>query len=98
LDSLIEPVKATGLGAGFLSAGISNDDNDFLISAPGQGHTGELKLSLVPAASGIVWPAHLNYDWNGDGNIDENDFPSAMINFGLFRGNDKIIQWRELSL
>jgi hypothetical protein len=98
LDSLIDPVKATGLGAGFLSAGISNDDNDFLISAPGQGHTGELKLSLVPAASGIVWPAHLNYDWNGDGNIDDNDFPSAMINFGLYRGHDKIIQWRELSL
>ena len=64
---------------------------------------GELTLSLVPDAADVVWPVYLNYDWRGgvngeaDGIIDANDFPEAIINFGLFRGSDRIIHWREVS-
>ncbi|WP_206485136.1 DUF6701 domain-containing protein [Thalassotalea sp. G2M2-11] len=39
-------------------------------------------------------PKWLKYDWQGDGDYDEN--PSATISFGLFRGNDRIISWREV--
>jgi MSHA biogenesis protein MshQ len=64
---------------------------------------GELTLTLVPDAADVVWPVYLNYDWRGgvdgeaDGVIDTNDFPEATINFGLFRGSDRIIHWREVS-
>jgi len=63
----------------------------------GPGTQGQLELSLNPAAMGIEWPKHLNYDWDADGFINIDDFPKATITFGLYRGNDKIIQWREVS-
>ncbi|MDO6444729.1 LamG domain-containing protein [Colwellia sp. 1_MG-2023] len=40
-------------------------------------------------------PAWLKYDWqNQDGTFDDN--PIGQITFGLFRGNDRIISWREV--
>ena len=45
-------------------------------------------------------PTWLKYNWNGiDEGSDSNlfdDNPSAIITFGLFRGNDRIISWREV--
>ncbi|MGS2721186.1 DUF6701 domain-containing protein [Paraglaciecola aestuariivivens] len=69
------------------------------LAAPCSGGTctqGQLQLSLDPTATNIDWPTHLNYDWNADGKIDTSDFPKAIVSFGQFRGNDKIIQWREV--
>ncbi|MFT4789388.1 MAG: MSHA biogenesis protein MshQ [Paraglaciecola sp.] len=63
----------------------------------GPGTQGQLALSLDPTAIDVEWPNHLNYDWDGDGFIDIDDFPKATITFGLFRGSDRIIQWREVS-
>ncbi len=40
-----------------------------------------------PAPDWLLW------DWNGDNTADEN--PSATLKFGTFRGNDRIIYWRE---
>jgi MSHA biogenesis protein MshQ len=62
----------------------------------GPGTQGQLTLSLDPTAIGVEWPNHLNYDWDKDGFIDIDDYPKATITFGLFRGSDRIIQWREL--
>jgi len=45
-------------------------------------------------------PTWLKFDWeNSDGNNDGPylDNPSAVATFGLFRGNDRIISWREVS-
>ncbi|WP_448565572.1 DUF6701 domain-containing protein [Thalassotalea ganghwensis] len=40
-------------------------------------------------------PTWLKYDWDdGDGPFEQN--PSAVITFGLYRGNDRIISWREV--
>lgn len=40
-------------------------------------------------------PTWLKYDWqNQDGTYDDN--PTGQISFGLFRGNDRIISWREV--
>lgn len=40
----------------------------------------------------ISW---LKFDWDGDGSHDDN--PDTIATFGLFRGNDRIIQWREIN-
>jgi MSHA biogenesis protein MshQ len=86
---------------GVLISGLPVGDQ-FKLKAPdpsqlGPGTEGQLELSLDPTAIGVEWPNHLNYDWDGDGFIDINDFPKATVSFGLFRGSDRIIQWREVS-
>lgn len=69
----------------------------FKLEAPGAGITGELKIWLNPNDVDVTWPTYLNYDWDGDGFINNiNDFPEATVSFGLFRGNDRIIHWREV--
>jgi len=46
-------------------------------------------------------PDWFKFKWNGvDGSADGNfydDNPSATLSFGLYRGNDRIISWREIS-
>ncbi len=54
--------------------------------ADSQGKTGDYPVSY-PADDWLLW------DWDGDGKAD-ND-PSAVLRFGSFRGNDRIIYWRE---
>jgi MSHA biogenesis protein MshQ len=58
--------------------------------------SGKLNLWLNPSNADVTWPAYLNYDWDGDGFINSDDFPKSTITFGQFRGNDKIIHWREV--
>jgi cytoskeletal protein CcmA (bactofilin family) len=58
--------------------------------------SGELLLELVPNATGTIWSNYLNYDWNNNLSISQDDKPSATVTFGQFRGNDKIIHWREV--
>jgi MSHA biogenesis protein MshQ len=58
--------------------------------------SGELLLELVPNATGTIWSDYLNYDWNNNLSINQDDKPSATITFGQFRGNDRIIHWREV--
>ena len=64
-------------------AGIFN----LFLKTPGQNFTGDISVSLTS-------PAWLQYDWDGDGNHD-ND-PTGIATFGLYRGDDRIIYWREV--
>jgi MSHA biogenesis protein MshQ len=66
----------------------------FKLDAPNT--SGELNLWLDPTDADVTWPTYLNYDWDGNGFINTDDFPEASITFGQFRGNDKIIHWREV--
>ncbi|WP_148861651.1 DUF6701 domain-containing protein [Marinobacter fonticola] len=55
-------------------------------------------LLLKPTGRGtdtLSWdaPAWLEYDWDGDGSQDD---PSATATFGVYRGHDRVIYWREL--
>lgn len=68
--------------------------NQFTLEAPDS--AGELDIWLDPTATSVTWPTYLNYDWSGDGFINTDDFPQATVTFGLFRGNDRIIHWREV--
>ncbi|MEC7825835.1 MAG: DUF6701 domain-containing protein, partial [Pseudomonadota bacterium] len=56
---------------------------------------GSVRIRLDPAAPGANWANHLNIDWDGDGDIDADDSPSADLFFGIYRGNDRTIHMRE---
>lgn len=58
----------------------------FTLSAPNK--TGPLLYTLTV-------PAWLKYEWdNADSDYNENPF--ARANFGIYRGNDRILNWREI--
>ena len=61
----------------------------------GEAVRGSVRIRLDPAAPGANWANHLNIDWNGDGDIDTDDSPSADLFFGIYRGNDRTIHMRE---
>ncbi len=71
--------------AGPLSAGQGN----FLFSSPGSGNTGTLNLEVDLSA--FPW---LQFDWYGTGAVDH---PDVKATFGVYRGHDRIIYWRELN-
>ncbi|WP_336368429.1 DUF6701 domain-containing protein [Marinobacter sp. C2H3] len=56
-------------------------------------------LSLVPngtpGTDTLVWnvDAWLQDDWDGNGTLEN---PSAIATFGVYRGNDRVIYWREV--
>jgi len=54
------------------------------LKAPGAGYTGNMDIN----GTAPVW---LQYDWTGSGLSN----PSGRASFGLFRGDDRIIYWRE---
>ena len=58
------------------------------LTAPGAGNTGEV---------GVVYSTFdwLRFDWGNTGSYDQD--PSAIATFGLYRGNDRIISWREVN-
>ncbi|MFT5543469.1 MAG: MSHA biogenesis protein MshQ [Glaciecola sp.] len=57
------------------------------LQATGAGNQGQIGVSY----EAYDW---LQYDWDNDG-VYDND-PSAVATFGIFRGNDRIIHWREV--
>ncbi len=88
IASEINPVPAKS-GAGVVTQGQPASAADAIIfSAPGAGVTGRISVNMDV-------PAYMLIDINNDGVLDSNDNPAATINFGLFRGNDRIIHWRE---
>ena len=59
------------------------------VEKPTDGSQGQIRLTYDTA------PSWLQYDWDSDGDYDNN--PSAIAAFGLYRGNDRIIYWREVN-
>lgn len=73
---------------------VLGENREFIFSAPpASGKQGSLKVEYEVSD----W---LKFDWNNiDENLDTNfydDNPTAIATFGLFRGNDRIIYWREV--
>lgn len=59
-------------------------------TAPSSGGSGSwvIKTDLT----NLSW---LRYDWNQDGNYSDVKLPDANFSFGSYRGNDRVIYWRE---
>jgi len=78
------------------------DDKPLYLAAPGEGNDGSVLIDLDLDALGLSF---LKYEWRGAGEIqDENqdssfdDNPRALIEFGVFQTNPRIINWQELFL
>jgi MSHA biogenesis protein MshQ len=59
-------------------------------SAPSVAGMGEFIVGID--LTNLNW---LRYDWNQDGNYTDASIPPAHFSFGSYRGNDRIIYWRE---
>lgn len=60
-----------------------------VFSVPGAGKTGSFPVDVD--ISSMPW---LHYDWNQDGNHD-NNVPTVTVTFGSYRGHDRVIYWHE---
>ncbi|MBC3766116.1 DUF6701 domain-containing protein [Neptunicella marina] len=73
--------------SGTFFAGKSNSLFDSInIAAPGAGNA--LSFPVI-----MDEPDYLYFDWEKDGNLQR---PTAIVTFGHFRGNDRLINWREV--
>nr|WP_249339293.1 MULTISPECIES: DUF6701 domain-containing protein [unclassified Vibrio] len=79
-------VKAT-LAPSLLSAGFANIN----FSAPGAENTGTI-VSSYDLSTLLPW---LSVDEDGNNSFEES--VSGQVQFGLYRGNDRVIWWRELN-
>jgi uncharacterized protein DUF6701/concanavalin A-like lectin/glucanase superfamily protein len=71
-----------------ISEGKSILSNGLFFSAPGEGNYGSVQVNL-----GLVNQAWLRFDWDTDNNADD---AQATVNFGYYRGSDRIIYWKEI--
>jgi len=96
--------ETTVTGAGTIAAGIAN----ITFSAPDTGNEGSVNLLLNNTSLVNQTPNWLTYNWNVDcDNADADDDistgidagtcgPFGTASFGLYRGDDRIIYWREV--
>ena len=71
-----------------LSAGVSSSSNGLWFSAPGDNNYGS--VLIIHDLSTQDW---LKFDWDLDNNLDN---ANARLNFGYYRGSDRVIYWREV--
>lgn len=65
------------------------------VTAPDTGDRGEVVIELLSTGVGLLpWEDYLQFDWD-DGTPGTQN-PSSIVTFGQFRGNDRIIHWREI--
>lgn len=71
---------------GTLNAGLPGAGNELVLTAPGEPNQGDVRATFTV-------PDWLRDDFDGDGSLED---PSGLATFGVYRGNDHIIYWREL--
>ena len=94
ISGLLGSLSSTGT----LLNGLS-DSLDLRMMPPllaGEPVSGSVNVTLAPQLTSGAWNDYLNIDWDLDGDIDSDDSPSAIATFGIYRGNDRIIHWREV--
>lgn len=66
---------------------VAGQTQDLILEAPGAGNQGQIGVTY----DSFEW---FLFDWDNDGVYDDN--PSAIATFGIYRGNDRVIHWREV--
>ncbi len=97
-DSEIQSFDSITVGSGTTEASIGQQPNGnggegyLSYSAPGSGNQGIFTVT----ANLDTMPWLLPYDSDGSGEIDAaDDDPDATVQFGIYRGSDRIIWWTE---
>ena len=74
-----------------VSFSFANGDASLNFSAPGTGNTGSFLVEID--LSNLPW---LRHDWNSDGDFaNDTSLPGVLVNFGSYRGHDRVIFWQE---
>ncbi|GAB1268339.1 hypothetical protein NBRC116493_15920 [Aurantivibrio infirmus] len=98
-DPISVPVGGGSTNATFTQDPTGNSDINIIngsaglsFSAPGVGNLGTFVIDAQ--MTNYPW---LRFDWNqNNDNADDTTQPSANINFGSYRGHDRVIFWREV--
>ncbi len=88
ITSSLSGGSTTASGAGTLNNGTSPLGSSISLSAPGPGNVGTVSIEYTADS----W---LRFDWDNDGTTADTA-PRATATFGQYRGNDRIIFWREV--
>jgi len=83
VDLVTSPIHSKSGSSGTFKSGEYDTGEGLFLDAAGSDVAIDVEFNV---------PAYLMFDWNNDG-LDEN--PSSVIQFGRYRGNDRIIYWRE---
>ena len=94
-DLTITDISLAPATTSSITSGLQNftaGQASFMLASPGEGNQG--RVSII-----IQAPPWLQYDWStqsasAPGSFSDN--PSATINFGIYRGDDRTIHWREV--
>ncbi|WP_144391410.1 DUF6701 domain-containing protein [Pleionea sediminis] len=70
-----------------VNTGRSEPLEGFWLAAPGLGNSGEVDVEYDLSLANWLY-----FDWNGDGTTGN---PQSTAGFGLYRGSDRIIYWKE---
>lgn len=71
--------------------GFDGGDAQHFFTAPGAGNTGTFGVDI--SLQNYPW---LRHDWNQDGDHSDPSLPTANIQFGVYRGHDRVLYWREV--
>lgn len=78
------------------AAGIYKPGRELFLTSPPRPSPDEPPIQRTYNVDYVSPEKWLQFDWNNDGNYnDVNDNPNAVLQFGRFRGNDRVIYWRE---
>jgi len=85
-DGLVCAEAPMTMPAGSVVGGESDPAFVSTIGRPGLNNTGSLNITVTVDD----W---LSFDW--DSAIAGDEYPSSLVTFGVYRGNDRVIYWRE---
>jgi len=93
-----QQLASNEMGSSHINVGLSTlttimGKGSLYLNKPSLGDGRYLGSVDVTAQIGIPLP-WLQYEWVGA--IDYKDDPTGRVNFGIYRGNDRIINWREI--
>ncbi len=89
IDLLFSPLGAlTPTALNSTNRSVVNGLGSFVLKAPGVGQTGSRVITMPT-------PSWLKFDWDGNAATGLQN-PFATATFGRYRGNDRLIYWREV--